>query len=371
LLEWSPEIIYIQQKKIARDCNILTEGGIAMEGKDFRNLQEEEMDDIIARLQVLARSSPEDKYMLVKRLRTSGQVVAVTGDGTNDAPALKEADVGLSMGITGTQVAKIASDIVIIDDNFTSIINSVKWGRSVYDNIRKFLQFQLTVNVVALLLAFFGAIFKFGTPLTAVQLLWVNLIMDTMAALALSTEQPTDDLLLRKPYGRGGSLITKIMIRNILSQAIYQFVLLMLLLFCLDDRGYHKFLYGVEAGYKYIGQANTHYTIIFNTFVFFQVFNEFNSRTVDRKLNIFENLFTNWIFISIIVLTVVVQFLMVQSFGNFTQCVPLTLLQWATSVSLAYFTLPIGYLVRIFVTPRIPVEDWEIPVKDNNNIFVK
>jgi len=135
------------------------------------------------------------------------------------------------MGLCGTQVAKEASKIVIMDDNFTSIVKSVKWGRSVYDNIRKFLQFQLTVNVVALLVAFWGAVFQFGTPLTAVQLLWVNLIMDTLAALAFSTEKPSDDLLMRRPYGRRGAIISGIMWRNIISQAVYQFSLLMILFY--------------------------------------------------------------------------------------------------------------------------------------------
>lgn len=186
-------------KRIAQDCGILTPTGLAMEGPEFDALSDEEMDKILPRLQVLARSAPEHKLKLVKRLMHNGEVVSVTGDGTNDAPALKAADVGLSMGISGTEVAKEASKIVIMDDNFNSIKQAVLWGRCVYDNIRKFLQFQLTVNVVALVVAFIGALTGRGTPLKAVQLLWVNLIMDTMAALALGTEKPTPSLLFRKP----------------------------------------------------------------------------------------------------------------------------------------------------------------------------
>lgn len=152
--------------------------------------------DVEKRLKVLARSTPEDKYMLVTGLKELNKVVAVTGDGTNDAPALKKADVGFAMGITGTEVAKEASDIILLDDNFASIVTAVKWGRNIYTNVRKFLQFQLTVNVVAMFIVFLGGVVVAEPPLTSVQMLWVNLIMDTFAALALATEPPSDDLLL-------------------------------------------------------------------------------------------------------------------------------------------------------------------------------
>jgi len=150
---------------------------------------------IAKNLKVLARSTPEDKYTLVIGLKEIGSVVAVTGDGTNDAPALKVADVGFSMGITGTEVAKEASDIVLLDDNFSSIVTAVKWGRNIYTNVRKFLQFQLTVNCAAMFIVFLGGMVLGEAPLTSVQMLWVNLIMDTFAALALATEPPSLELL--------------------------------------------------------------------------------------------------------------------------------------------------------------------------------
>ncbi|KAL4450031.1 hypothetical protein ABPG77_010700 [Micractinium sp. CCAP 211/92] len=209
-------------RHIARECGILTEDGVALEGPVFRNMKEEELLPLLPRLQVLARSSPKDKYILVQTLKKLGEVVAVTGDGTNDAPALKESDVGLAMGIAGTEVAKEAADIVIMDDNFSSIVKAVLWGRSVFTNIRKFLQFQLTINLVALIVAFVAAVSSGETPLNVLQLLWVNLIMDSLAALALATESPTPDLLDAKPHGRDEPLISKYMWRFIFSQGFYQ-----------------------------------------------------------------------------------------------------------------------------------------------------
>ncbi|KAL3138057.1 hypothetical protein ABBQ38_005290 [Trebouxia sp. C0009 RCD-2024] len=216
---------------IARECGIMMEGGLALEGPTFRKMTEEELIPILPKLQVMARSSPTDKYNLVKLLKKTGEVVAVTGDGTNDAPALKESDVGLAMGIAGTEVAKEAADIVIMDDNFSSIVKSVLWGRSVFANLRKFLQFQLTVNFVALVLSFVAAISNGETPLTVIQLLWVNLIMDALGALALATEAPTPDLLLAKPHGRKEPIINRSMWKHIFTQGFYQLFWLFLIIY--------------------------------------------------------------------------------------------------------------------------------------------
>eukprot|EP00879_Flechtneria_rotunda_P003828 GHRR01004068.1.p1 GENE.GHRR01004068.1~~GHRR01004068.1.p1 ORF type:complete len:993 (+),score=315.28 GHRR01004068.1:1703-4681(+) len=209
-------------RHIAKECGILTDQGVALEGPTFRSMPANELIPMLKDLQVLARSSPEDKLTLVSLLKKEGEVVAVTGDGTNDAPALKESDVGLAMGIAGTEVAKEAADIVIMDDNFSSIVKAVLWGRSVFNSIRKFLQFQLTVNFVALVVAFVGAIIGGRIPLNVLQLLWVNLIMDTMGALALATENPNPSLLDDKPHGRDESLITGKMWKHILVQGLYQ-----------------------------------------------------------------------------------------------------------------------------------------------------
>ena len=172
--------------------------------------------DIVKELRVLARSTPLDKYILATGLRNEGNVVAVTGDGTNDAAALKRADVGFAMGKAGTEVAKEAADIILLDDNFGSLVTSIKWGRNVYDSIRKFLQFQLTTNFVAMFMALSGGIFLGDSPLNSVQMLWVNLIMDTFAALALATEPPKEEIIKGKPYPKNDNIITAVMWRNIL-----------------------------------------------------------------------------------------------------------------------------------------------------------
>jgi Ca2+-transporting ATPase len=223
-------------KAIATECGILRPdqdmaSGAVVEGVEFRNYTPEERLEKVDKICVMARSSPFDKLLMVQCLKQKGHVVAVTGDGTNDAPALKEADIGLSMGIQGTEVAKESSDIVILDDNFASVATVLKWGRCVYNNIQKFIQFQLTVNVAALVINFVSAVSAGEVPLTAVQLLWVNLIMDTLGALALATEQPTKELMDKPPVGRTEPLITNIMWRNLLAQASYQIVVLLTLQF--------------------------------------------------------------------------------------------------------------------------------------------
>uniref|UniRef100_A0A8C1LW62 Calcium-transporting ATPase n=1 Tax=Cyprinus carpio TaxID=7962 RepID=A0A8C1LW62_CYPCA len=298
-------------RAIATKCGILQPGEdfLCLEGKDFnqqiRNdkgeVEQERLDKVWPKLRVLARSSPTDKHTLVKGIIDSTvgetrQVVAVTGDGTNDGPALKKADVGFAMGIAGTDVAKEASDIILTDDNFTSIVKAVMWGRNVYDSISKFLQFQLTVNVVAVIVAFTGACITQDSPLKAVQMLWVNLIMDTLASLALATEPPTEALLLRRPYGRDKPLISRTMMKNILGHAVYQLIITFTLLFAGEK------IFNIDSGRNspLHSPPSEHYTIIFNVFVMMQLFNEINARKIHGERNVFEGIYRNPIFCCVV-----------------------------------------------------------------------
>ncbi|KAJ6378456.1 hypothetical protein OIU78_028656 [Salix suchowensis] len=293
-------------KAIARECGILTDDGIAIEGPDFREKSLEELLQLVPKIQVMARSSPLDKHTLVKHLRTTfGEVVAVTGDGTNDAPALHEADIGLAMGIAGTEVAKESADVIILDDNFSTIVTVAKWGRSVYINIQKFVQFQLTVNVVALIVNFSSACLTGSAPLTAVQLLWVNMIMDTLGALALATEPPNDELMKRSPVGRKGNFISNVMWRNILGQSLYQFMVI----WQLQAKG--KALFGLD-GHNSDLVVNT---LIFNSFVFCQIFNEISSREME-EIDVFKGILDNYVFVVVIGGTVLSQIIIVEFLVN-------------------------------------------------------
>uniref|UniRef100_A0A6Q2YR13 Calcium-transporting ATPase n=1 Tax=Esox lucius TaxID=8010 RepID=A0A6Q2YR13_ESOLU len=351
-------------RAIATKCGILQPGDdfLCIDGKEFnrriRNekgeIEQERIDKIWPKLRVLARSSPTDKHTLVKGIIDSTvleqrQVVAVTGDGTNDGPALKKADVGFAMGIAGTDVAKEASDIILTDDNFSSIVKAVMWGRNVYDSISKFLQFQLTVNVVAVIVAFTGACITQDSPLKAVQMLWVNLIMDTFASLALATEPPTESLLLRKPYGRNKPLISRTMMKNILGHGVYQLVIIFTLLF-VGER-----IFNIDSG-RYAplhSPPSEHYTIIFNTFVLMQLFNEINARKIHGERNVFDGIFNNLIFCSIVFSTFVIQVVIVQWGGKPFSCVGLTIDQWLWCTFLGFGSLLWGQLISSIPTSRL------------------
>ncbi|KAI2952848.1 hypothetical protein CBS147321_580 [Aspergillus niger] len=325
---------------IASSCGIKTEDGIVMEGPKFRQLSDDEMDRVIPRLQVLARSSPEDKRILVARLKKLGETVAVTGDGTNDGPALRTADVGFSMGIAGTEVAKEASSIILLDDNFKSIVTAIAWGRAVNDAVAKFLQFQITVNITAVVLTFVSSLYSSENKsvLNAVQLLWVNLIMDTFAALALATDAPTEKILNRKPVPKSASLFTVIMWKMILGQALYQLAITFMLYF----GGNH--IIGSRLGTE--DPQTVLNTIVFNTFVWMQIFNEFNNRRLDNKFNIFEGMFRNYWFLGINCIMVGGQIMIIFVGGEAFGVTRLDGIQWAICIICALGCLPWAVVLR-------------------------
>mmetsp|Transcript_839 Transcript_839/g.1169 ORF Transcript_839/g.1169 Transcript_839/m.1169 type:complete len:1176 (-) Transcript_839:130-3657(-) len=353
---------------------------VMLEGKVFRQsvyrenaageseFDQASFDRIWPHLRVLARSSPDDKLTLAHGLNQSNlyadrhvcrrllkedniaifpdrQVVAMTGDGTNDAPALKRADIGFAMGVSGTQIAKDAADIILLDDNFASIVTAAKWGRNVYASIQKFLQFQLTVNISAVVTALVGAFVHQTSPLAAIQLLWVNLLMDSLASLALASEPPVDSLLQKPPVNRTDSMLTRRMWANMFGQATYQIIIVMTLLFAGPD------LLGVRPGHEVEaeGENSVHYTLIFNTFVWMTLFNEVNCRKLKGEINVFEGILRNPLFCGILVVTAALQALIVE-FGTVAFHVSeggLNGTHWGISIGCGAGALPVQQVINI------------------------
>ena len=321
----------------------------------------------VKELKVIARASPEDKFILVFGLKELGNIVAVTGDGTNDAPALRQAHVGFAMGIRGTDIAKDAADVVLLDDSFSSIVTACKYGRNVYDCIRKFVQFQLTTNIVAVFMTFLGGIILKDSPLNAIQMLWVNLIMDSFASLALATEDPNDSLLDRKPYSRDASILTPMMKLNIVSQAIFQISTLTIIIFYGDyifgvpsDRNLEHFMWNNVNGY--------HFTIFFNIFVFMQVFNSINARKLQKdEYNVFTGIMGNWLYILIQSIIIIGQIILVTFGGRAVRTHPLSIKQHCDCLGISALTLVWGFIVKLLpidVTEPTTVGEEQVKTPD-------
>ena len=331
--------------KIAKECGIFHSDGIALEGPVFRTMSTEEKIAILPRLQVLARCSPNDKFELVSLLREQGEVVAVTGDGTNDAPALKEADVGFSMGNSGTQIALNASDIVLMDDNFASIVQAIRWGRNVLNTIRKFLQFQLGINLAAVTLTFAGSVSTGQSPLSTVQLLWINLIMDSFGALALASDDPDENILDQLPQKRSESIISSSMTEYIIGQTVLQVITMLLLLFMSDtwipiDHSFH----GID---NLTGTPTKRTrTIVFTSFILIQVTNLITARQLNSELNVFNGFFKNRLFLTILGVIIIVQVLAVVVGGYLFNTTQLDITEWLVCIGVALINLPYVFCVR-------------------------
>ncbi|MGM9979501.1 MAG: calcium-translocating P-type ATPase, PMCA-type [Clostridium sp.] len=323
-------------RAIGEELGMLKDGMRAVEATYIDTLSDEELRKEIKTIAIVARSKPETKMRIVNALQTNGEVVGVTGDGINDAPALTKADVGIAMGITGSEVSKNAADIILTDDNFATIINGIKWGRGVYENFQRFIQFQLTVNVIAFLVAIVSQILDFPMPFTTIQLLWVNIIMDGPPALALGLEPIRDAVFNRKPVDRKASIITKQMITSIVLNALYVTAILLIQM---------KFnILGASTVVQADGASEME-TVLFALFAFSALFNAFNCREFGTD-SIFKNFTKNKTALLIISVTAIAQFIFTELFSGFFNAVSLSLVMWGKVILLAFMIIVVNEVVK-------------------------
>lgn len=314
---------------IAEQLNMINEDSIIIEAQQIDEMSDEELLKILDKIIVIARSKPLTKMRIVNLLKKTGNVVAVTGDGINDAPALKNADVGIAMGITGTEVSKEASDIILLDDSFSTIVKSVEWGRGIYENFQRFLQFQLTVNLIAVFTVIICEIMGKELPFTTIQLLWVNLIMDGPPALSLGLEALREHLMEKEPVKRDANIITGHMLSRIIVNGTFIVIMMILLI--------NNSVLG--------GTINEQNSIVFTTFVLFQLFNAFNSRELQDE-SIFKNIFKNKVMLLMIGLTFILQIIITQFGGEIFRTAPLSIVMWMKVIGYAFTVVIFSELVK-------------------------
>ena len=323
---------------IGEELGMLSNGKKAVEASYIDTLSDEELKEEIKHIAIVARSKPETKMRVVSALQANGEVVGVTGDGINDAPALTKADVGIAMGISGSEVSKNAADIILTDDNFTTIIHGIKWGRGVYQNFQRFIQFQLTVNIIAFLIAIVSQVLDLEMPFTTIQLLWVNIIMDGPPALALGLEPIRNNVFKKKPVDRNSSIITKSMITSIVLNALYVTSILLIQM---------KFNI-LGASTEMVGNASEMETVLFALFAFSSLFNAFNCREFGTD-SILPNLFANKIALQIIGITAVAQVIFTQVFTKFFSSVALSIAMWGKVIALAFMIIVVNEIVKFIL----------------------
>lgn len=325
---------------IANELGILDDDHIAVEASYLEGLSDEEFSKVLPAVRVIARSTPLLKMRVVKELKSKGNVVAVTGDGINDAPALKNADVGIAMGISGTEVSKEAADIVLLNDSFSTIVTTVKWGRGIYENFKRFIQFQLTVNVASVAIIFLctviGLFTAFENPFNALDLLWINIIMDGPPALTLGLEPIRDDLMKRKPTARGESIVSAEMMVKIAVNGIFMCVV------CLAQKQWN-FL-GIPMEGESAEEISN--TVIFTLFVLFQLFNAFNCRELGDR-SVFPNFFRNKLMLVAFVAAFALQVVITQFAGPVFDTVPLGILDWVKIVALAFSVILLDEAIKL------------------------
>ncbi len=334
---------------IAEKIGMIKAGDIEMTGDEFAAESDEGLMDKLSALRVISRAKPTTKVRLVQLLQRKGEVVAMTGDGTNDAPALRSADVGISMGLRGTDVAKQASDIVLTDDNFGSIVKAVHWGRTLYENLQKFVQFQLTVNLSALGIAFVSPVmatlfpdagFRIQ-PLTVLQYLWINLIMDTLAAIAFGLEPPRKETLMMPPKRSDEPFLTKTMLSNICVLGLY-FIVLILAVEAFDLLGLERYAATTSAENLDFMKSS----VVFNCYVWFQIFHMFNARSVHLGASAFANISKSRSFFMIMGIVAVAQFAMIQFGGAVLNTTALPIMVWLKIIALGCTAVAVGEILR-------------------------
>jgi len=321
----------ITAKAIAHDLGILENDDQVVESREIEELSDSELLKRLPNIKVIARSTPVIKMRVVNALKTLGNVVAVTGDGINDAPAIKNADVGIAMGISGTEVSKEASDIVLLDDSFSTIVKAVQWGRGIYENFQRFIQFQLTVNVSSVIVVLVSILIGMKSPFTALQLLWVNIIMDGPPALTLGLEPIREDLMRRQPISRDASIVTKGMLGRIAFNGIYISIIFML-------QATTNFLQGAPGEMA---------SILFTMFVVMHLFNAINSREL-TDTSVFVNFGKNRLMLIVFGLTLLLQVFITQFGGVLYNTVPLDLMMWLKMIGLGLSVVVVSEIVKFF-----------------------
>ena len=322
---------------IGREVGILdNEENIVLTSDELRRMADDEVKEIIPELRIVARSLPQDKSRLVKLSQELGLVVGMTGDGVNDAPALRKADVGFSMG-SGTEVAKEASDIIIMDDNLYSIARSILFGRTIFKSIRKFIIFQLTVNICAVSLSIIGPFIRIETPVTVIQMLWINMVMDTLAGLAFSFEPPLEEYMDEYPKKKDEAIINRYMRNEIIFTGTYSSILCILFLKLPIITNIFRDGYNNE----YLMSA------FFGLFIFIGIFNCFNART--HRLNLLSHLYNNKIFIFVIMFVVIVQILLIYYGGSLFRTIGLNLKEFEIMILLAATVIPVDWFRKLYL----------------------
>ncbi len=322
---------------IAREVGLLTkESDIVLTSDELHSKSDEEIKRILPKLRVVARALPQDKSRLVRLSQELGLVVGMTGDGVNDAPALKRADVGFAMG-SGTEVTKEASDIVILDDNFLSISKAILFGRTIFKSIRKFIIFQLTVNFCAISLSIIGPFIGVQTPVTVIQMLWINMVMDTLAGLAFAFEPPLREYMNEYPKRKNEAIINSYMMGEILFTGLFS---ALLCIFFLTSPWIHS-LYRLDEANQYL------MTAFFGLFIFIGIFNSFNART--ERLNLLAHLLKNKIFLIVILFIVIVQILLIYFGGSLFRTSGLTLKEFEITILFALLVVPVDWIRKIYL----------------------